>query len=37
MGARGQGPLATAFIGSVSNAVLRAATTTVIVMREPEA
>ena len=37
MGTRGQGPLASAVIGSVSNAVLRAATTTVIVMREPEA
>ena len=37
MGTRGQGPLATAVIGSVSNAVLRAATTTVIVMREPGA
>ena len=37
MGTRGQGPLATAVIGSVSNAVLRAANTTVIVMREPEA
>lgn len=36
MGTRGQGPLATAVIGSVSNAVLRAATTTVIVVRAPE-
>ena len=35
MGTRGQGPLATAVIGSVSNAVLRVATTTVIVVREP--
>lgn len=37
MGTRGHGPLAAAVIGSVSNAVLRAATTTVIVMREPGA
>jgi nucleotide-binding universal stress UspA family protein len=37
MGTRGQGPLATAVIGSVSNAVLRAATTTVVVVREPGA
>ena len=37
MGTRGQGPLATAVIGSVSNALLRAAsTTTVIVVRAPE-
>lgn len=35
MGTRGQGPLATAVIGSVSNAVLRAASTTVVVVRAP--
>lgn len=36
IGTRGHGRLASAVLGSVSNDVLRAATTTVIVVREPE-
>lgn len=36
MGTRGQGRIASAVLGSVSNAVLRSATATVIVVREPE-
>lgn len=36
MGTRGHGRLASAVLGSVSNAVLRSATATVIVVREPE-
>lgn len=37
LGSRGHGRLATAMLGSVTNAVLRDATTTVLVVREPGA